>query len=220
MLISETELVRYIDARIRTMQRHDIVKGTAAADSSTGSNTVMVIMDGSALAVPVKLLGGFQVYTDDRVALVRYGSEWVVIGTFNRSQLGLTRSEQAFSSGSTSSGTPASMPGWSAPTFTKAFDNTHVLCVLDLSCYVTVAASTGTVIWVRINGVDRQTTSHFFGSVSQHMAFGGQQIWEDGVIPAGAYTVDLLWERYTGTGTINTDSNDHGKILVWEGLAL
>lgn len=43
-----------------------------------------VTLDGSALAVPVKVLGAVELLAGDRVGLLRIGTDWVVIDTFTR----------------------------------------------------------------------------------------------------------------------------------------
>jgi hypothetical protein len=85
------ELIRLIDERV--------AKGVAAFAQSgsqltgvsggtinyrTGPTTCMVTLDGSALAVPVKVFGDVEVAEGDRVGLVRIGSDWTVFGTFSR----------------------------------------------------------------------------------------------------------------------------------------
>jgi len=50
----------------------------------TGATTCQVTLDGSALAVPVKVFGDVEVLAGDRVGLVRIGTDWTVIGTYTR----------------------------------------------------------------------------------------------------------------------------------------
>lgn len=50
----------------------------------TGSTTCMCTLDGSELAVPVKVFGDVEIAEGDRVGLVRIGAEWTVVGTFTR----------------------------------------------------------------------------------------------------------------------------------------
>jgi len=85
------ELLRLIDERADA--RIAAFAGGAAAltgatsgtiNYRTGSTTCMVTLDGSALAVPVKVFGDVEVMEGDRVGLVRIGSEWTVVGTFTR----------------------------------------------------------------------------------------------------------------------------------------
>ncbi|WP_146605722.1 hypothetical protein [Micromonospora craterilacus] len=72
--------MRLIDARIRAARDRQTAVGTVQASLSASRATVT--FDGSALAVPVKVLAHASVQAGSRVALTRYGSEWVVVGAF------------------------------------------------------------------------------------------------------------------------------------------
>jgi len=85
------QLVRLIDERV--------AKGIAAFAKSaaqitgssagtvvyrTGATTAQITLDGSALAMPVKVFGDVELLAGDRVGLLRIGTDWTVIGTFTR----------------------------------------------------------------------------------------------------------------------------------------
>ena len=114
-----------VDTRIRASQRMDITKGTAVSDSDSLSNVVYVIMDGSGgVAAPVKKFGQFHVYAEDRVGLIRIGTQWTVVGTFNNKVLGGFRADDTLSAGSTVSTSYAALPGAGVNQITKAYDDT------------------------------------------------------------------------------------------------
>lgn len=50
----------------------------------TGRTTCLITLDGSALAVPVKVFGDVEIMEGDRVGVVRIGLDWTVVGTFTR----------------------------------------------------------------------------------------------------------------------------------------
>ena len=50
--------------------------------SQVSTDPLTVVLDGSALAVPVKQFRGFPVFPGYRVGLVRMGTDWVVVGAF------------------------------------------------------------------------------------------------------------------------------------------
>jgi hypothetical protein len=50
----------------------------------TGATTCEVNFDGSMLAAPVKVLGDVEALEGDRVAMLRVGKDWTIMGTFSR----------------------------------------------------------------------------------------------------------------------------------------
>lgn len=56
---------------------------TVVESPGAGDPTLSVVMDGSAIAVEVKMLGQFPVFRGDRVTVVRVGSDWVCVGAFS-----------------------------------------------------------------------------------------------------------------------------------------
>ncbi|MFC0504213.1 hypothetical protein [Micromonospora costi] len=74
------DLLKLIDARIEAYRQKQTATGTVQTRQSASRATVT--FDGSALAVPVKVLGHVHVRENSRVTLARFGSEWVVVGVF------------------------------------------------------------------------------------------------------------------------------------------
>lgn len=77
------DLLRLIDARIESARQRQTATGTVQERQSI--NRATVTFDGSALALPVKVLSHVAVRQSSRVTLVRFGSEWVVVGAFGGS---------------------------------------------------------------------------------------------------------------------------------------
>ncbi|WBB94172.1 hypothetical protein [Verrucosispora sp. WMMC514] len=74
------DLLRLIDARIEAARQRQTAVGTVHSRQST--SRASVVMDGSSLEVPVKVLTHVVPQPGSRVTLTRYGSEWVVDGMF------------------------------------------------------------------------------------------------------------------------------------------
>lgn len=76
------DLLAMVDARINAARQRTTAAGTVV---EVQGSTVLVAFDGSSFAVPVKHTAGLALAADDRVTLMRVGSDWVVVGAFNRS---------------------------------------------------------------------------------------------------------------------------------------
>lgn len=69
-----------LDKRLRSLQT--AVGTVITSPSQTSTDILTVTLDGSALAVPVKGLRGFPVFPGARVALIKFGSDWTLVGGF------------------------------------------------------------------------------------------------------------------------------------------
>lgn len=74
------DLLKLIDTRIEAHRQKQTATGTVQERQSAGRASVT--FDGSALAVPVKVLAHVQAHDGSRVTLAKFGSEWVVVGAF------------------------------------------------------------------------------------------------------------------------------------------
>jgi len=68
-------MIRAMDARIKSVMNQFTTMGTV---SSVDDGQVQVVMDGSSVAVPVICAVSVLPFTDDRVGLVKFGSQWIV----------------------------------------------------------------------------------------------------------------------------------------------
>lgn len=75
-------LIDTIDARIRTASKRDIVMGTAVTNPDWVTHSLMCTMDGDPLAIPAKTWGNLMITQGDRVGLIRFGSDWICVGTY------------------------------------------------------------------------------------------------------------------------------------------
>ena len=75
------DLLGLVDARIRSNDTARTVMGTVTSDPD---NTLQanVQIDGSGLSIPVKVFGNVRLLANDRVGLMRFGSEWVIVGCY------------------------------------------------------------------------------------------------------------------------------------------
>ena len=235
----EDLVLRAIDERIAAL---GISSPHAAATVSTVSGDglrVWVVRDGSSVAVPVKCLGHVRPQPDDRVLMARVenpvarrrddpsaGQEWCVIGVSSRvTAPGIPVSyNYAQVTGTNVSTSIVNLPGDPSFSWTKLFDDTDFTAFLSFTNYVTVNnAAVGGYLGFTKDGVQTQYKMAEIESGSVAARFGPKH-WRtipDGVSPtplaAGQYTVNLMWARTQGPGTLNmTTADDHASALVWE----
>lgn len=85
VLVTRAEMQSYVDEQIRKRTAGlgmRVRAGTVVASPAEGDDTLSVVMDGSASAVQVKMLGALPVLRNDRVTLVKVGSDWTCAGPF------------------------------------------------------------------------------------------------------------------------------------------
>jgi hypothetical protein len=218
------DLATFVDQRIRSAQQRERAAGSCVTRDTTGPGA-MVIFDGSTVAVPVKVLGNVFLRPEDRCVLDRYGSDWVVTGSW--SALGLGESSHVVLGPSpgvnTVSTTFVDLAEFGDLTFTKAYDSTFVRCGLQAGGYATVSAATGARFGVRFTptdptggytATDYNLTTVYWNDLSKHL--GNYSMLRLLGIPAGEYTVTMRWRRNAGLGTINCDSSDQLMIELDE----
>lgn len=105
-----------------------------------------------------------------------------------------------------------------AVTITKRAVHTGLIVFVNTSAFTAVSTNTGVQFGVSANGgADQDVGRTFFETTGMHKPCSGIRIIEDGS-PIGAYTIQLRWKRYIGTGTIGQNTNhDINNILVMEG---
>lgn len=82
----------YVDAAIKRIPTMTAVGTVVTSPSQVSTDPLMVIVDGSALAVPVKQLRGFPLVAGSRVVLVKFGSDWAVVGSLTNPGIGTNTS--------------------------------------------------------------------------------------------------------------------------------
>lgn len=78
------EIAAYIDQAVRrAISSVQTAVGTVVTSpSQVSTNPLTVVIDGGALAVPVKGFRALPIFPGARVALVKFGSDWTVIGAY------------------------------------------------------------------------------------------------------------------------------------------
>lgn len=137
------QMLAVVDARIRAASTVDHAVGTVNS-RDTASTRAMVVFDGDNVAVPVKVLGGVDALAGDRVVLQRFGSEWVVLGSFTTGRT--VRVLAASGSLSPVTSTIADVTG-ATVTFTTSRVNASyvVVAMFDFSKTATAIQFTGSV---------------------------------------------------------------------------
>jgi hypothetical protein len=197
--------IRLIDARIAAYERVDKASGTLVSRDTSGPGAT-VAFDGSQVAMPCRVSADVLTQPGDRVVLQKYGSDWVVVGSFGFPALGSTHEVEFATAGTTTSSSYSDMSVVVTPSFVKYYDATQVRLAMIGSCYST-ATSTSVRYGIRFNGVDYHMGYTAFSIANNRIpsVAGWQRV--DG-IPAGEYTLTARWRRNSGTGTLTTSTDD------------
>lgn len=218
------DMIALIDQRVRAAQARTRATGTCVDRDTTGPGAT-VIFDGDVMGVPVKVLGDVFLREGHRCLLDKYGSDWIVTGSFASYALGEVTSLQFPSAAlSTTVVTYADVTTINPFTFTKTMDGTKVRMAVHAGCYVTGTASTGArfgLTFTPTSGqvytpIDYNLAAIYHNQLSLHLPGYGQQ--RVAGLPAGSYSVQLRWRRLSGTGTCTCDSNDLMTMEVVEWL--
>lgn len=214
------ELLRLIDQRIASAVSQPTRMGTVSDRQQ--NNRAMVVLDGSSQAVPVKVFANAHVLEGDRVGLVKFGSEWVVIGGFTPRQFGgIKQFQNTAPSGSTTSTVHTPMNQGSV-TFRKLYSSTRIWVSADISAYTNGAthvylslglnliAPSYNVIWPFIHRDLVNALEHDTFSVAKPIP-GTESV------PPGEYTAQPVWRVASGGGgSVNVDAGDEVNFAVME----
>lgn len=209
----QIELVRQ---QVRAAQLRDRAAGTCVTRSTTGS-FADVIFDGSTVSQPVKVLGNVFIQAGDRCVLDRYGSDWLVTGSFSESGFGESSRVVQMSSttGTLTNSSYSDVTEFGTMPFSKFFDNTYVRFGLHASAYCITAAATQVQFGIRVTPVDSGSSyaatdldmnRFHFAAINTHV--GDYMPVRIVGIPAGSYTLSLRWKRFAGAGGVVADSGD------------
>lgn len=207
------DLLKVIDRRATVGRAHVTAVGTVA--SRTYDMWAMVTLDGSSLAVPVRMSADVDAHESDRVGLIKFGADWVVTACFTRRWPAVAHLNAAGQTGSTTSASYTAMPGAPQVQITKMWDTTRLQARVDLSLSTTVA-TTNVEIGVSVDGATAVPILPGLqisqASVHTPMSATGMLT---GVDP-GTRSVALMWRRPSGTGTLQTDGGDYLCLTVTE----
>lgn len=159
-----------------------------------------VVFDGSGGAIPCLVGAHVSCVDNDRVGLVKFGAEWVVmVNLGNLRWPGASGYSAAASSGTAPVGSWGNLPGTPSFSFTKRWDTTTVRWAVHIGCFATVLGAT-IQIGITYNGGSStiKCGHHTFANVGGDSAnldaqtFGGAK-YETG-LAAGTYTVAGRWQ--------------------------
>lgn len=205
----DLEVVEHLIAAARTREAG---LGTMVARDTTGPWGSATI-DGSEVAVPVRVAADVHVQAGDRVCLNRYDGKWVVTHGFTRRTFGeLLRTWRFVGSYGNTSSTFVDVPENPGGTFPKLYDDTDVVIHTVMTMYAANASGRAeTSLW--INGVD-QVTQLLWVDLNNHTLLNGM-VRVTG-LPAGDYPVIARYRRDAGTGDLRVDSQHSFQYHVRE----
>lgn len=219
-MTANNDLVDLIDARIKQNMSKQKTMGTMTARDTTGPGA-MVVFDGAVVEIPCRVAGNVHAAAGDRVGLIQFGNDWVVMFTYARRALGHTKTAGVFSVGTKGNTTWEDMPGSPTVTVTKHYDSTMLGIEVHASAYATTSSAKINV-GVRITNPaaaydnDNSVYLFLYNDTLKHLAYSGTNWTPNGVPPAGQYTLVLRWRREDGTGTLNVDGSDWYSLEVTE----
>jgi hypothetical protein len=195
-----------IDQRVRAGQDTTRAMGTVVTYETVAPRCT-VTFDGSAQAIPVKMFPDINAIAGDRVGLVKFGTEWVVVGSFTNRPLTVAGLGVAPTPGNTASATYADMPGPPTFPFFKRWDTTRVkldVAVIgygdSLGLIAEFGVQFGALTTIPVFTYPLASTT---GGASPLyiVTMAGTSYVPAVTVPAGQYTAVLRWRR-TVTGTL------------------
>jgi hypothetical protein len=206
-------LLEIIDARVRASQRSTTATGTIASLDVIGM-LAMVTMDGSTLAVPVKVPGSVAAAPGDRCLLQQFGSDWVVTSAFSI-RWPEDKGINIMAAAGSAAGTFANMPGTPSFPFTKRYGYTRLLWTVKIT---TFSATLGSRVYTQATatgppGTFTQAVGQFQFANStgappiDRLLAGWDQ--EQLNVPVGDYTATLQWRTDTvAPNSISVNAED------------
>lgn len=222
----EDDLITVMDQRIRAAMKADQLFGTVVTRASAGP-AATVQLDGSTVPIPVKCLGHVFCQPQDRVGLIRWGSDWLIVGSYSGPGFGeasRTIDSLSAATGQLTSSTFVDLTEFGTLTFTKFYDNTYVDTQMSYGGFL-FSGGTNTRIayglrFAIVNGgagyIEQDyRLGYIFYNVSVNHQNGAGRLRILG-IPAGTYTVSVRWRRSSGTGSGGADQNDFFAVGINE----
>lgn len=213
-------LVNLIDQRIDQATPKPVKMGTVQSRDSDSALATVAFDGGSGVGQPVKCFESVIVDVGDRVGLIKFEGEWVIVGNYTVRFFG----EQmgAFTgSGTTTSSSFADIPGTPRIAVTKYRDNTQFQIFMAVSmtssATATVVELAGTIAYPDgVTTVDQVLFHRALNTVSLHQDLVGGVTTPGLTLPGGAYSITGRWRRVSGTGTLSYDSNDSTTLWTRE----
>lgn len=195
---------------------NELVLGTV-----TSVNPLVVNARGGPVNSP-GTLGSYIPGLGDPVQMIREGATWLILGP-SASGADATNAIAAYSNNTAAATTTG--PGYSNVTganlmFVKRFTSTRVRVDAAVGSFITVNPATKPRFGLDFTNQSGGTSvrvdlmEQVINPVSTHTTIAAHQLY--GNIGAGTYSVQLLWLRVSGTGTLNINSDDWVSFIVAE----
>lgn len=215
-------LINLIDQRIDHAQVKPTKMGTVL-DRDSASARATVSLDGSSgVPQPVKCFESVVIDVGDRVGLIRFEGEWIIVGNYTPTTWADVLIGAQFISGNTTSGTFVDMPGSPSVAFVKVRDSTQLQLTLGVAWYAAGMTGSGVTEFAYLirypdgvttldlliirRGVNLATThADTYGGLTTVLT-----------LPAGGYSITARWRRVSGNGTLTVDANDQITMHVKE----
>lgn len=193
----------------------------SVSDPDHGPNWASVTVDPGGTPQPVKCFESVVVDVGDRVGLIKFEGEWLIVANYTLRTLGEGGFENGYSgAATTTSVTFVDMPTAPSIILPKYRDATLLRIDIWLSMYVTaqptvieigasVASFDGTV------DIDLFTSRRSFNAANDHRDVAGG-VTTDALAGGQTYEVTARWRRISGTGVLTTDANDSITMRVRE----
>lgn len=217
------ELNAYIDDRIRAAQVTVLKMGTVVDRDSAGARVSVIFDGGSGVAQPVKCLEDVIVFGGDRVGLVKFESDWVIVGNYTLRRLGDSLTSFQFTATTTGPTTSTLVDMPSSPTciLHKWRDETVVRVELQVSCLVITSGNTSIQFGMHVASDDGVTAydeimfTRVFNTAGVHGDVGGAI--NTGALPGNMnYALTVRWARTGGSGTPEVSVSDSVSIQARE----
>lgn len=206
------DLLDFVDILI-AQHRPDEAKMATIMDNPDGTTIVNVIFDGSEQAVPIRTFANVRPRRGDRVGVLKFGADWVVVGVYGPQWPQENGMQDVNASGTTTSASFVDMPGPKEFVFVKEYEYTRIRMGGSFAVY-TVTADANVGFGFRIIGTEASNQSFAqdytmalfrYATVSQRLHVSGFKRVQD--VPAGEYLIRARWKRTGGTGTLTCDGN-------------
>jgi hypothetical protein len=182
-----------------------------------------VSFDGSSgIGQPVKCFETVIVAAGDRVGLVKFEGEWIIVGSYTPRTFGKDKVLSILSSTSTVPGTLfVDMPTSPTCVLTKYRDSTQ----FDIDINASIYSHSGGAMVAEVGVLIAFPDGTSLDQALFHRAFSIAEIHQDltgGLrtsltLPGGAYSLTARWRRVSGTaGTLTMDANDSITLTVEE----
>lgn len=216
-----TSQLQLIDERVRAGAKLVTKMGTVQGRDTTGARAMVALDGSSGVPQPVKCFENVIVQDGDRVGLVRFESDWIIVGNYTLRTLGSSSFTQEFSSFvSATPATYADLPTSPTVAMVKYRDSTQLRIRLMLSMFVTVQPTTARIGVLIANteatvSYDQDMLKWRHDTTGQHPA-NGATVTTSANLPAGNYTATARWLRVSGTGSLATSSDDQISMEIEE----